>query len=79
LMNDPELNKASPVVAQLIKAGLSPEKAIEQLYLTVLSRRPSAHELKVMSGYLSRHPDAARGYAGVQWILLNTPEFVLIR
>lgn len=79
LMNDPQFNKGTPVVEQLVKAKLPTEQAIEKLYLTVLARRPTPAETKTLSAYIARQPDAARGYTGAVWILLNTQEFVLVR
>ena len=44
-----------------------------------MSRRPSAEEVKALSGYLDRRTDAREGYRGVLWILLNSSEFMLNR
>ncbi|MBL8792355.1 MAG: DUF1553 domain-containing protein [Planctomycetia bacterium] len=78
LMNDPEFNRGTyPAVEQLVKANLPPEKALEALYLRTLSRRPTEVESKLLRAYLARQPDAAKGYAGVLWILVNAQEFVL--
>ena len=52
-------------------------EAITTLYLTVLSRRPTAEEVKLMASYLSRRKDDREGYRGVLWILLNSSEFAL--
>jgi ferric-dicitrate binding protein FerR (iron transport regulator) len=77
LMNAGELNHGAPVVARLVKDGAAPEKAIEDLYLTVLSRRPNESEVKMMGDYLRKRGNAENGYAGVLWTLLNSSEFVL--
>jgi hypothetical protein len=47
---------------------------IEEIFLTALSRRPTAAEMRRMRAYLRKEP--ARGYAGVLWALLNCAEFV---
>jgi hypothetical protein len=77
LMNGPLLNRGAPVVDQLVDTGAGRAEAIATLYLTALSRRPTADEVKLMSGYLARRRDAREGYRGVLWVLLNSSEFAL--
>ncbi|MCE9568016.1 MAG: PSD1 and planctomycete cytochrome C domain-containing protein [Planctomycetes bacterium] len=79
LLNGPTFTRPTPVVEQLVKDKVMPEKAVERLYLAALARRPTADETKLMTAYLAKRTDPAIGYAGVLWILLNSPEFVLIR
>jgi hypothetical protein len=79
LLNVPALNKPTPAVQQLVKDKVPAEQAVERLYLAALARRPTPDEVKVMADFLAKRPDPADGYAGVLWILLNTPEFVLTR
>jgi len=77
LMNDPQFTRGTPVVDQLLKAKLTPEQAIERLFLTVLTRRPTATESERLLRYVEDQGDAARGYTGVVWVLINTPEFII--
>lgn len=77
LMNDPVFNRGTPQLEAFAK--LPQEQAIESLFLATLSRRPRADELATMKDFLSRQPDAVRGYVQVQWVLLNSAEFMLIR
>jgi hypothetical protein len=77
LLNAPQFNRGAPVVDQLFKARATHEEAVTTLYLTVLSRRPNAVEIKLMSDYLSRRKDEREGLRGVLWILLNSSEFAL--
>ena len=79
LMNDPAFNTGGPTVDKLMKAHTEPAKVIEGLFLATLSRLPTSQETKLLTAYVARRPDRRQGYAGVQWILLNTEEFVLIR
>lgn len=79
LMNDPQFNQATPLIARLVREGLPRERAVEQLYLSALARRPTADELRRVGLYLDGQKDAARGYQGVQWALINSPEFILNR
>jgi hypothetical protein len=79
LMNGPLLNRDAPVIDRLVSSGASHTDGVTTLYLTVLSRRPSADELTLMTRYLSNRKDDREGYRGVLWILLNTSEFALNR
>lgn len=52
------------------------EERIRELYRWVFSREPSADELTIATGYLSKHADnPRRGYEDVVWALINTKEF----
>jgi Protein of unknown function (DUF1553)/Protein of unknown function (DUF1549) len=62
-----------------ITRGTAPDKAIEKLYLTTLSRRPTADETKKMTDFLARHQDPRSAYGDVLWVLLNSSEFALNR
>jgi hypothetical protein len=76
LMNSPQMNDTSAVVNRLTKGNAPPEKVIEGLYLTVLSRRPTETEMKRMKAYVGDAKDAAKGYGDVMWVLLNSSEFL---
>jgi hypothetical protein len=77
LLNARQFNSGAPVVDRLATSRAPAEKAIEELYLTVLSRRPTAKEVELMSAYLAKQRDAKTGYGGVLWILVNSSEFAL--
>jgi hypothetical protein len=76
LMNAAQLNSAAPVVQRL--ASLDRVQAIEQLYWTALTRRPSPAEARLLADFLARRKDARpeQGYSAVLWVLLNSAEFV---
>lgn len=78
LLNAAPLSGVAPVVQRLAQTGLSRDRAIEQLYLTALARRPSAEETRILHEYLDRK-DASleQGYSTVLWTLINSSEFVL--
>ncbi|MBY0230066.1 MAG: DUF1549 and DUF1553 domain-containing protein [Gemmataceae bacterium] len=79
LMNSPRFNNASSL-GKIMSGAKSPADAVERLYLTVLSRRPTKSEQALMAGYLAKHKDNRReGLAGVLWALLNSSEFALNR
>lgn len=77
LLNSEAVNATTPAVRKL--SSLPPEQAVEQLYLTALTRRPTADERKLMDGYLANRAavSPAERYAAVLWILLNSSEFVM--
>ena len=77
LMNAKQTNDLEATVARLTKDA-APEKAIETLYLTALSRKPTEAELKRMKEYVAGEKEAGQGYRDVFWALLNSGEFVII-
>jgi hypothetical protein len=76
-LNGEGFNQGSPLIERLMHEGADRKHIVESLYLAALSRRPSAEEFELMNKYLDRRPDAAKGYAGVLWILLSSGEFAL--
>jgi hypothetical protein len=52
------------------------EKAVEHLYLTTLSRRPTTAEAKKAADFVARQRDPVKGYSTVAWALLIGAEFV---
>lgn len=77
LMNANQFNTTPPIVDKLTKAKVRPEKGVQTLFLATLTRMPTDGEMKLMTGYLERRQDPAKGYTGILWILFNTNEFVL--
>jgi hypothetical protein len=78
-MNGEAFNAPAPVVDRLVRSGAGADEAVEALYLTALSRRPTARERELMGKFLASRPTPAEGYAGVLWVLLNSGEFALNR
>ncbi len=79
LMNSPRLNNAA-VLAGILPSAKSDEQAVEKLYLTVLSRRPTKEENERIAAFLKKTKDNRReAFAGVLWALLNSSEFALNR
>jgi hypothetical protein len=56
-----------------------PERVVEWLYLTTLSRRPSEEEIREATGYINESNDQPKAYIGVLWMLINRSEFILVR
>ncbi|MCU0857463.1 MAG: DUF1549 and DUF1553 domain-containing protein [Pontiellaceae bacterium] len=50
---------------------------VVQLYLTILSRMPSAGEEKIALGYIESSERADDGFYDVAWALINSSEFIL--
>ncbi|MBA4067921.1 MAG: S-layer protein, partial [Isosphaera sp.] len=49
---------------------------VRDLYLTALSREPTADELAAVTAHIGRKGDDRAAYADVLWALLNTKEFL---
>ncbi|MBI1832650.1 MAG: hypothetical protein HYR84_14515 [Planctomycetes bacterium] len=50
---------------------------LRELYLSALSRPPTARELADLRAYLAARPEATQAaYEDVLWALLNTKEFL---
>jgi hypothetical protein len=80
LMNAAQLNRLAPVAAQLAEAGRSRQEAIEQLFLSALSRRPTKDEETLIEKFLAERNDQwpEEGYSAVLWTLVNSAEFVSV-
>jgi hypothetical protein len=77
LMNSPVAN--SPAAARaVVGAARKPEEAVERIYLTALSRRPTAEEMKTLTEYVDR-VGAPGAYGDILWAVLNSSEFTLVR
>jgi len=74
LMNSPQLNNGQ--AAQVMIRGKSKEQAVEQLFLTAVSRRPKVKELEMVDKLMKKE-DAPKVYADLLWALLNSSEFTL--
>jgi hypothetical protein len=76
LMNAPLLNNTGPVVTQAVtRGGGAPARVVEQLYLAILSRRPTPEEVQRRVAYVRSQSDARAAYGDLAWALLNSSEF----
>ena len=65
------------VAAQLAKTELAPVAVVENLYLSIYSRRPTEAESKLAVGLFATEGAVRRQVIeDLMWALLNTPEFV---
>jgi hypothetical protein len=62
-------------LAGWLKAGLSNENIIEELFLATLSRLPRANEQAVINDALARSDNREEALRDVFWALLNTKEY----
>jgi hypothetical protein len=78
MMNSPFTNKPEQIAAAITRNTKTPAEAIERIYLTAVSRRPTAAELERRTTYVNRPGATPRtAYGDILWALLNSSEFVL--
>lgn len=54
----------------------SPEENVRTVYLQVFSRQPTADELKVALGHVTKLENKQQAYEDILWALVNTKEFL---
>ncbi|MCA9207045.1 MAG: DUF1553 domain-containing protein, partial [Planctomycetales bacterium] len=63
--------------AELAKSEQPPAELVEELYLSIYSRRPTEAELQIGVGLYENEQGSRRELTeDLMWALLNTPEFV---
>jgi hypothetical protein len=75
LMNS---RNTQPAAVKIVGASKGAE-AVEKIYLTALSRRPTAEESQRLVGYLAKAPTFGEGVGDVLWAVLNSSEFAMIK
>jgi hypothetical protein len=75
LMNSFQTNNTASLAAKLMKEG-EPERVIESMYLTILSRKPTGAELKLMLNYDGPGKFTQKTCRDLTWVLLNSGEFL---
>jgi hypothetical protein len=74
LMNAPGMNGLAKLGAT-IRESKSHKEAVEKLYLSVLSRKPTATEMSKMLAHVRQQDEPRKGYADILWAMLNSSEF----
>jgi len=75
LMNSNLSASSAEAANRLARAGSGNRgKIIEDIFLTILSRKPHPFEVQRMGDFVAKQGDS-KGYAGVFWALLNSAEF----
>jgi hypothetical protein len=65
-------------LAALIAAGGQPQEIAERLYLTILSRFPTAADVKAAEEHANIGVAKGRDvWIDLAWALINSPEFLL--
>jgi hypothetical protein len=63
-------------VARLLKEKVPADKAVEELFLTALSRYPTEAERKKAVDHITAEGDLKKGLEDLVWALVNTKEFL---
>ena len=77
--SQPPVTGNPAVVRGIAPPGTAPAEAVERIYLTALSRRPTASETKMLTEYLGKNGTTPAAYGDVLWAVLNSSEFTLVR
>ncbi len=75
IVTDRVKSEGTTRVANLLKAGKWDDEIIEELFLSSLSRWPTAEEVEVARRLLAS--DRKTGAEDIQWALLNSVEFIV--
>ena len=65
-----------PKLKAIFTSGRKPGEIVEELYLTVLSRRPTDEELKTVAEYVQSTSSKSQAPIDVAWALINNTEFL---
>jgi hypothetical protein len=77
MMNSSFTGKGDGTAMEITKNSKTPTEAIERIYLTTLSRMPTAQEVERLTAYLRRDNNQRNAYGDILWALMNSSEFVL--
>jgi hypothetical protein len=66
-------------VRAIAPPGTATPAAIEAIYLSALSRRPTTDETARLTAYVAKAKTPAEGLADVLWAVLNSSEFTMVR
>jgi hypothetical protein len=84
LMNSPLVNnrtqaKPGTVLGEILSSAPNERAALGMLYLRVLSRQPTNHEVEICGRYLASVGDRGEAFEDIYWSLINTTEFLTRR
>ncbi len=77
LMNEATFNTGGKVVDRVLESAKSPADALEELFLAVLCRKPTADERDTFAAFVAKQKAPREAYRRVVWVLLNSSEFML--
>ncbi|MFN0054674.1 MAG: DUF1549 domain-containing protein [Planctomycetales bacterium] len=80
LMNSPLINNlirgaGGTQLAEILDKFPDNQDALQELYLLVHARQPTARELEICRGYLQTVPQRREAFEDILWSLLNSTEF----
>ena len=70
-----KLEQGDKLLALLRQPAKRPRDTVDALYLTILSRYPTADELATLTAYRQTVPESRRVALDIAWALINTAEF----
>ena len=81
MMNGPAIHQAlearrGGVITEVLASTADDHRALEAVYLRVLSRRPNDRESAACLGYLDEVGDRREAFEDIYWSLINSTEFV---
>jgi hypothetical protein len=84
LMNSPLVNnrtqaKPGTALGEILSAAPNERAALGALYLRVLSRQPTNHEVEVCGRYITTVGDRREAFEDIYWGLINSTEFLTRR
>jgi len=83
LINGPTISDAiahpQGRIAKLVARNASPADAIEEIYLSVLNRKPTEVEAAKAAAYLAKTSNLSEGGQDLMWALINSPAFLFNR
>jgi hypothetical protein len=79
MMNSPQFagGSVTAFVSRVAPAGRPADESIEQLFLTILSRRPAPAEQQLAQEQLQSSSTPQSAYRELAWALLMSSEFAL--
>jgi hypothetical protein len=84
LMNSPLVTnrtQARPgtILGEILSTAPNERAALGALYLRVLSRQPTNHEVEICGRYLANVGNDREAFEDIYWSLINTTEFLTRR
>lgn len=63
-------------LADILKKEATPEGRLDEIFLTILSRPPTAAEKERYVAYIQRKKGAKNAYEDIYWVLINSTELI---
>lgn len=71
-----KIERSETLKAKMAAARRNPAAGVEDLYLMILSRKPTQHERSVVADYFKNSGARGRAAFDLVWALVNSPEFL---